>query len=265
MLKAVILDWAGTAVDYGSCAPAAVFLDVLFRHGVEITMEQARQPMGFPKKGHLQAILQMESVAERWRQVHGRQPNEADVESLYAEFIPLQTACLKDYADVIPGVIEAVAACRQLGMKIGSTTGYTAEMMEILTAEARRQGYETDCVIVPSQVSVGRPAPFMCWQVLAQLNVYPPSAAVKVGDTIVDIEEGLNAGMWAVGVAKTGNELGLSEREILALSAEELQLRLEQAYLRLSNAGAHLVIDSVADLPHAIAEINQRLSRGEKP
>lgn len=265
MLKAVILDWAGTAVDYGSCAPAAVFLDVLFRHGVEITMEQSRQPMGLPKKDHLQAILQMESVAERWRQIHNRYPNEADVELLYAEFIPLQTACLKDYSEVIPGVIEAVEACRQLGMKIGSTTGYTAEMMEIVTAEARRQGYAPDCVVVPSQVSVGRPAPFMCWQVLTELNVYPPFAAVKLGDTTVDIEEGLNAGMWAVGVAKTGNELGLTEREVLALPREELQSRLEQAYQRLSNAGAHLVIDSVADLPHAVAEINQRLSRGEKP
>lgn len=265
MLKAVILDWAGTTVDYGSCAPAAVFLDVFYRHGVEITMEQARQPMGLPKKDHLRAIFEMDSVARAWEQANGQQPGKADVEALYQEFIPLQTACLKDYAEVIPGVIEAVTACRQLGMKIGSTTGYTAEMMEILTAEARQQGYEPDCIVVPSQVPAGRPAPFMCWQVLTQLGIYPPAAAVKAGDTTVDIEEGLNAGMWTIGVAKTGNELGLSEREILVLPAEELQAKLEQAYKRLSQAGAHLVIDSVANLPHAIAEINQRLLRGEKP
>lgn len=265
MLKAVIFDWAGTTVDYGSCAPAAVFLDVFFRHGMEITMEQAREPMGLPKKDHLRAVFAMEAVSAAWRQVNGRQPNESDVEALYEEFVPLQTACLKDYAEVIPGVIEAVAVCRQNGLKIGSTTGYTAEMMEILTAEARRQGYEPDCVVVPSQVPVGRPAPFMSWQVLTHLGVYPPATAVKVGDTIADIEEGLNAGMWTIGVAKTGNELGLSEREVLALPAEELQEKLERAYQRLSQAGAHLVIDGVANLPHAIAEINQRLARGEKP
>ena len=66
-LKAVILDWAGTVVDYGSCAPAGVFVEVFARHAVPITMQQARAPMGSEKRAHIAAVAAMPEVAEAWR------------------------------------------------------------------------------------------------------------------------------------------------------------------------------------------------------
>ncbi|MDX2030328.1 MAG: phosphonoacetaldehyde hydrolase [Blastocatellia bacterium] len=264
-LKAAILDWAGTTVDFGSCAPAAVFLDVFFRRGLEITMEQAREPMGLPKKDHIRAISELPAVAAAWERIHGKRPTEADIDSMYAEFVPLQMACLRDYSELIPGVIEAIRALRERGMKIGSTTGYTEEMMAVLAEEARRQGYRPDCIVVPSQVPAGRPHPYMCWRVATELQVYPPAALVKVGDTIADIYEGLNAGMWTVAFAMTGNELGLGPEEAGRLTSEEWRTRRTAAHARLTRAGAHVVVDGIADLPAAVEEINQRLSRGEKP
>jgi len=264
-LKAVIFDWAGTTIDYGSCAPATVFLDLFHRRGLELTVDQVRAPMGLPKKDHIRAILQMEVVISAWQERYGNVPNETDVEVLYQDYLPLQISSIQNFTDLIPGTTDAVSSCRAAGLKIGSTTGYTMEMMQILAKEARHQGFEPDCIVVPSQVPAGRPHPFMCWQAAMQLQVYPPASIVKVGDTVADIQEGLNAGMWTIGVTKTGNEIGLRESEIAQLPEAELRERLDRAYQRLAQAGAHLLIDGVADLKFGFAEIDDRLSHGEHP
>ena len=65
----------------------------------------------------------------------------------------------------------------------------------------------------------------MIYRLMEELNVCPPGAVVKVGDTIADIESGLNAGVWSVGVTQTGNMLGLSEKECTELSLDELNDR----------------------------------------
>lgn len=264
-VQAAIFDWAGTTVDFGSRAPAGVFVDVFGRHGVEITMEQAREPMGTYKRVHLQRLLAMPSIARRWEAVHGRPSNEEDLETLFHEFIPLQVACLADYADVIPGCLETMAALRARGIKIGSTTGYNGEMMAVLSVEAKRRGYEPDAMVCMSDVPAGRPAPWMCLENAKRLGVFPLEAIVKVDDTTPGIDEGLNGGMWTIGIAKTGNELGLTEPEIAALPPDDYARLIQRAYARLAAAGAHYVVDGVADILPCIDDIERRLAAGEKP
>ena len=264
-LKAVILDWAGTTMDYGCYAPTVVFIEVYKRHGVDITMQEARQPMGAHKKVHIRKISQIPTVAQKWQQIHVRQCTEDDVEKMFAEFIPLQLACLADYADLIPGTVEAVQKFRSRGLKIGSTTGYMREMMDLLLEDAKKRGYEPDSTVCAADVPAGRPEPWMCFRNAENLGVYPTEAIVKIGDTLPDIYEGLNAGMWTSGLAKTGNELGLNEKEIEALPADELQRRLETAYARMYEAGAHYVVDGIWDCDKILDDINARLERGEKP
>lgn len=264
-LKAVIFDWAGTTVDYGCFSPAAVFIRVFKSQGVTITLEQARAPMGLMKRDHLRAIAQMPAVAAQWQAVHGRACAEADVDAMFAEFVPAQVACLADFADPIPGVPEVVAELRRRGLKIGSTTGYTREMMAVLVPEAARRGYAPDAWACSTDVPAGRPAPWMAFQNAQALGVYPLEALVKIGDTVPDIDEGLNAGMWTVGVALTGNEMGLAEAEAAALSADERRARLRPIYEKFYRAGAHAVVDSVAECLPALDEIQARVARGEKP
>ncbi len=264
-LKAVILDWAGTTMDYGCYAPAVVFIEVYKRHGVDITMQEARQPMGAHKKVHIRKISQIPTVAQKWQDVHTRPCTEDDVEKMFAEFIPLQLACLADYADLIPGTVEAVQKFRSRGLKIGSTTGYMREMMELLLEEAKKRGYEPDSTVCAADVPAGRPEPWMCFRNAENLGVYPTEAIVKIGDTLPDIYEGLNAGMWTIGLAKTGNELGLNEKEIEALPVDELERRLQTAYSRMNEAGAHYVVDGIWDCDKILDDINARLERGQKP
>jgi phosphonoacetaldehyde hydrolase len=252
-------------MDYGCYAPAVVFVEVYKRKGVEISMEEAREPMGVHKLVHIRKISQIPSVARRWQEVHGRPCTEEDVERMFEEFVPLQLACLAQYAELIPGTLEVVAELRKRGIKIGSTTGYTREMMNLLSAEARERGYAPDSTVCATDVPAGRPEPWMCLGNAENLGVYPMEACVKIGDTLPDIEEGLNAGMWTIGLAKSGNELGLNEEEIAALPADQLQARLGRAYQRMAEVGAHFVVDTIADVLSVIDRIHQQLAAGERP
>jgi phosphonoacetaldehyde hydrolase len=184
-VRAVVFDWAGTTVDYGCCAPTEVFRRVFAEAGVEITVQEARGPMGAYKKDHIRAILEMPAVISRWQAAHGRAPVEEDVERLYGRFEPLQIACVADYADLIPGTQDTVAALRARGIRIGSSTGYTAAMMEPLVAAARERGYEPDATVTMSDVPAGRPAPWMIFENARRLDVYPLEAVVVVDDTPV--------------------------------------------------------------------------------
>jgi phosphonoacetaldehyde hydrolase len=264
-VQALILDWAGTTMDFGCMAPAVVFIEVYKRQQVPISMEEARLPMGAHKRVHIAKISQIDSVRERWHEAHGRLPIEADVDAMFADFVPLQLECLSDYSDLIPGTLEVIEACRGRGIKIGSTTGYLTEMMEINRRDAERQGYAPDATVCASDVPAGRPYPFMCLQNVIDLEVSPMEACVKVDDTVPGVEEGLNAGMWTIGLAISGNEVGLPRGEWEALPEDEKQSKRERAYGRMRGCGADYVVDTIADLMPCLDDIEARLARGEKP
>lgn len=264
-VRLVVFDLAGTTVDYGSRAPAGAFIELFARHGLQVTEAQARGPMGKHKRDHIRCMLQEEALRAQWRTRRGADWTEADVEALFAEFVPLQLSCLPRYADVIPGVAETVQAVRARGIAIAATTGYNREMTDLVLAAAAPQGFVPDWSCCASEVPAGRPAPWMVFACMQQANVYPPAAVVKVGDTVADVAEGLSAGVWSIGVAKTGNMLGLSATEVAALPGPELERRLQAARAILAGAGAHAVIDAVADLMPVLLDIEARVGRGERP
>ncbi|MBI3786101.1 MAG: phosphonoacetaldehyde hydrolase, partial [Deltaproteobacteria bacterium] len=150
-------------------------------------------------------------------------------------------------------------------IKIGSCTGYVTEMMAVLVPAAAAKGFCPDAWVCASDVPTARPSPLMALLNLIRLDVGPVQACVKVGDTVADVEEGLNAGMWSVAVTLSGNEVGLTADELSALGRDERDKRRALAADKLARAGAHYVIDSVADLPSTIEDIDARLARGEAP
>ncbi len=264
-LEAVVFDWAGTTVDHGCLAPVASFIEVFRRRGVALTVAEARAPMGTHKRLHIELLTRMETVAERWRTVHGRLPTSDDVDAMFEELVPLQISCLERYSEPIEGCVQMVEALRGRGLKIGSTTGFTREMMEVLVPAARRRGYWPDVTVSASDVPAGRPYPFMCLKNVIDLKVSSVEACVKVDDTIVGVEEGLNAGMWTVGVVMTGNEMGLQKADLDALDPELREVLAARAHARMEKAGAHYVIDGVADLLPCLLDIELRMARGEHP
>ncbi len=264
-LRAVVLDWAGTVVDFGSKAPMGVFQRAFATFGVDITIAEARGPMGMAKRDHIAAVIRLPRIAARWEKVHGHAPGDSDIDKIYQVFVPLNVEVVTDYAGLIPGTAETIARLRALGLKIGSTTGYTREIMAPLLPKAAEQGFKPDNVVCAGDLSAGRPTPLMMYKTFLDLDVWPAWRVVKVDDTEVGLEEGLNAGSWTVGVALTGNAFGLDEAETDALSEPEYEARYAEAVARLTRAGAHYVIDSVADLIEVLDEIEGRLAHGERP
>lgn len=264
-LKAVILDWAGTTVDHGSLAPIRVLQKVFADRGIEISEEEARRDMGILKKDHVRALLGIPRIAHEWRNRYQQDPAEDAVESLFADFIPQQISCLAECSSVISGVADAVERLRRRGLKIGSTTGYTRPMLDVLLPHAANQGYAPDCALCPDDVGGGRPLPWMIYENAVRMQVYPLEKIVKIGDTISDIEEGLNAGTWAIGVSQTGNMVGLSEQDWRALPDTERATHLQDARRKLLAAGAHYVVDTLAELDQVLDQIEVRLDAGEHP
>jgi phosphonoacetaldehyde hydrolase len=264
-IKAVVLDWAGTVVDHGSRAPMGAFVRAFAAFGVAISVADARAPMGLPKWDHIMAVGTLPHVSAAWAARHGHAFGAADADRLFALFEPMTVAAVRDHADLIPGAVQAVAACRARGLAIGSTTGYTRPIMQELLPLAAAQGYAPDCLVCAGDLAAGRPTPLMMYRCFADLGVFPPEAVVKVDDTAPGIAEGLAAGTWTVGVALTGNEAGLSAEELAALDEAARAPLRARACAVLREAGAHWVIDSLADLPPLLDEIEARLERGEAP
>lgn len=262
-IQMIVFDWAGTTTDYGGVAPSMVFDRVFREEGLCLTKEEINAPMGMEKKAHIRALLSSPSGDRQWKERYGTSWTEEDVERLYEKFEGILYQMVSEYSVPIPGVVETVRQLREQGLKIGSTTGYTSQMMTQVLPRAAELGYEADCVVTPDVTGASRPTPFMLYECMRQLNVYPPCAVVKVGDTVVDIQEGKNAGAWSIGILTGSNLLGLTRDEYEAMEPGELARRKQEAAEHYKQAGADLVIDSIRDLPAAVAELNRRMAEKE--
>lgn len=254
--EAVIFDWAGTTVDYGCFAPVRAFQEAFKEFGIEPTMDETRKPMGMLKHDHINTMLHMNRIARAWEDAHGSAPTDADVDAVYSHFEPKLLSILDGFADPKPGVVDAVAALRAAGIKIGSTTGYTDKMMEIVVPKAAENGYAPDFWISPDGTNgFGRPYPYMVFRNLEKLGVTDVRKAAKVGDTLSDIREGKNAGVFTVGVTEGSSQMALSEDEFNALSEADKAAARSAARDAFVNAGADAVIDTMAELPTLLAQI----------
>ncbi|MGE7892380.1 phosphonoacetaldehyde hydrolase [Bacillus cereus] len=257
-IEAVIFDWAGTTVDYGCFAPLEVFMKIFQKRGVEITAAEARKPMGLLKIDHVRALTEMPRIADEWKGVFGQLPTEADIHEMYEEFEEILFSILPSYATPIDEVKEVIASLRERGIKIGSTTGYTREMMEIVAKEAALQGYKPDFLVTPDDVPAGRPYPWMCYKNAMELGVYPMNLMIKVGDTVSDMKEGRNAGMWTVGVILGSSELGLTEEEVESMDSVELREKIEIVRNRFVENGAHFTIETMQELENVMEHIEKQ-------
>jgi phosphonoacetaldehyde hydrolase len=249
----VIFDWAGTMVDFGCCAPVAAMAEVFARRNVAIDEAVIRADMGKAKGDHVRAILARPAVIDDWSAAQGAAPKDSDAEAMMQELGPLMRDAAAQAAELIPGAADAVATLRAAGLKVASSTGYTREMMAPVLARAAAQGYAPDHLVCAGETPAGRPSPLMIYKACAELGVWPFARVVKVDDAEAGIEEGRAAGCFTVGVAASGNAVGLTRAAFEVLSPDDRAARVAEAAARLTAAGADLVIDTVADLPAALA------------
>jgi len=257
-ISCVIMDWAGTAVDFGCFAPLNAFLKVFSEEkGIDITYRQAREPMGLLKIDHIKAILNMLEVNEKFRARYGRDWNMEDVNEMYVSFEKHLFASLSNFTTPIPGVLDTIKELRESGIKIGSTTGYTQAMMDVVRPGAAAKGYVVDNLVTPDNLPAGRPAPYMIYKNMIDLAIPSVDNVVKVGDTIADIKEGVNAKVWSIGIITGSNEMGITEEEYNRHTPDELAALKQEVRERMMAAGAHFVLDNITELPACIEKINR--------
>jgi len=235
-IEAIILDWAGTTVDYGCFAPVNAFIAAFEAFGIKVGIKETRTPMGLPKRKHIEKMLEN----------MGRSYTQEDVDKIYERFEPALFEVLAKHTDPLPGVIETVKHIREMEIKIGSTTGYTKAMMDVVVPAAKEKGYAPDCIICPEDAGgLGRPYPYMIWRNLEKLGILSIRSTLKIGDTEVDMQEGKNAGCLCVGVLKGSSMLALLENEDIS----------RKKYIE---AGADYVIEDISALPALIESLNQK-------
>ncbi len=266
-VKGVVLDWSGTIADAYVLAPAVVFVEAFKNQGVEVSMLEARGPMGLRKDLHIKAMSQDPVISERWKSVHGKAPTQKDVDRMFADFVPMQLKVLRKYTTLLPGAAKCSKELRKRGIKIGSSTGFLRAMVEILAADAKKQGFVMDAAVAGDDVVHGaRPKPFMVFRNMDLMDVHPVQSIVKVDDTTSGIGEALEAGCWGVGVSLYSNYMNINSlAEAAKMSKKEIARRNGLTKEILQKAGAHYVVDSIAELPKVIDDINKRLARGERP
>ena len=244
--EAIIFDWAGTTVDYGCFAPVQAFMEIFKEDGITPTMEETRKPMGMLKWDHIKTMLSMERIREEFKRIHGRDFTDQDVDEMHEKFAASLMKILDQFSDPKDYGVDTVAKLRDAGLMIGSTTGYTDAMMEIVTKEAAKAGHKPDCWFSPNSTGhMGRPYPYMIFKNMEALKVTGVDKVMKVGDTLSDIREGKNAGVFTVGIIEGSSEMGLTKEEYAALSPEEREAKVKAVTKRYMDAGADAVVQDI--------------------
>ncbi|PQZ91272.1 MULTISPECIES: phosphonoacetaldehyde hydrolase [Pseudomonas] len=264
-VQAVILDWAGTVVDFGSFAPTQIFVEAFAEFDVQVSIEEARGPMGMGKWDHIRTLCNQPQVAERYRAVFGRTPTDDDVTAIYQRFMPLQIEKIAEHSALIPGALDTVTRLRRQGIKIGSCSGYPKQVMDNVVALAATNGYTADHVVATDEVPNGRPWPAQALANVIALGIDDVAACVKVDDTVPGILEGRRAGMWTVALTCSGNALGLTYAQFRALDNPTRAHERTRIEAMFAGSRPHYLIDTINDLPNVIADINARLILGEMP
>ncbi|RKD27173.1 phosphonoacetaldehyde hydrolase [Caminicella sporogenes DSM 14501] len=265
-VEGVIFDWAGTTVDFGCIAPINAFIEIFKMVGIDITLEEAREPMGMLKRDHIKTILQMPRISKLWEKKYGKSFDEKDINKLYSKFEKILMESLSQYTDPIPYVLETVEFLREQGIKIGSTTGYTNNMMKIVVKGAKDKGYSPDFWVTPDTTkSYGRPYPYMIFRNMEALGLLTTWKVVKVGDTVADIKEGVNSGVWSVGVAVGSSQMGVNIEQFNSLSKEDKMNMVQKVKEVFLKAGADFVVENMSELPMLIEKINILIGEGKRP
>lgn len=255
VIELVVCDLAGTTVDQGSTTPIRGFDKVFSKRGLRYTIAEITGPMGRKKDDHIREVFAIPHIAEQWKAKFGHLPDENDVQELHKEFVAVDSVIIPQTSTPIAGVPEALRTLKAKGVKIAFSTGYPRVLADLCLKNLRDANVPNDFDISADEVPAGRPAPHMLLQALVATHGKSVKNSLAIGDTEADIRAANNAGFIAVGVRKTGMLVGLNAEESAALPAAELQARVAAAEKKLFEFGADHVIDSTADLPALIADI----------
>ncbi|ACT94310.1 HAD-IA family hydrolase [Dyadobacter fermentans] len=193
-IELVVFDMAGTTVRDRNFVGIA-FQQAMRSQGYDIAIENVNPLMGYEKPLAIKMMLEV-------REPDKSKITESLVDSIHTHFVNGMIDFYKTTDEIapLPNVEETFAALRAEGVKIALNTGFSRNIADVIVD---RLGWadRIDCLVASDEVPYGRPYPDMIRKIMAALGVTPAENVAKVGDTEVDINEGINAGCkYVIGV-----------------------------------------------------------------
>ena len=258
-VEAIVFDLAGTLIDFGSLAPSQVLIELFDRFGIKITRKQAIGPMGIEKRAHIKALLTTRKINSQWRKKFKSKPTDKDIDKLFKLFNPELKKIIKKHSKFISGSKKTLDFIKNKKIKIGINTGYSEEILKMILPELKKQKFIPDVSYSSSNTKIGRPSAEIIYKIFSDLNITKGSNCIKIDDTIPGLQEGLNAGMWVVGVIFSGNEFGKNEYEFNKLTYKEKLKFKKKISHKFKKIGVHYVIDTIKDLPKIIERVENKI------
>ena len=194
LTELVVFDMAGTTVKDKNYVGIA-FHEAMKSYGYEVAVEEINPIMGYEKPLAIRMMLEKHEIGKD-------RITDVLVNDIHSEFVERMINFYSTTNEIapLPDVEETFAALKEDGIKIALNTGFSRDIADVIIG---RLGWESkiDYLIASDEVEHGRPYPDMIRKIMAELDIDSPEKVVKVGDTEVDINEGINAGCkYVIGI-----------------------------------------------------------------
>jgi phosphonoacetaldehyde hydrolase len=198
--SAVIFDLSGVLVDFGVHVPVMAINRAFNNHGIYIPYKNIRSSLGMNQENHIKLLCNYTKCSEKFESIYTDYQNELIVLNYSPEFTtPLN------------GAVKATNMLRDQGYKVGITTFYNKNVFSVIDKNIKHHGIHYDTVVCNNDVILGKPEPFMLYKVMNRFNL-PANKCIKVGESNLNIYEGLNAKVDTINVIDSSNNMGVDEQ-----------------------------------------------------
>jgi len=217
-IKLVIFDIAGTVIEDAGQVPEA-FTTALRAHEIEVTNDAIREMRGASKREVIKRFVERQG---------GNEANVFDrTEEIYNSFrSTLAGLYERNGVREIAGATETFAWLQQRGVRVALNTGFDRTITELLLNSMHWNGSLINSIVCGDDVLQGRPAPDLIFKAMERSEVDSVKHVANVGDTVLDLQAGQNAGVPTnIGVlsgAHTREQLEREPHTHLLLSVAEL-------------------------------------------
>ena len=263
MIRCVIFDLGGTLIDKYSMSPLVNLRKAFAFQYVNLCNSLITKDMGMKKLDHIYSLSKEDDFKSQFKQVYGRQHEENDLHDIYNIFCSLQRQSLRNNVELIPEAKKAIDYLKEKDIKIGITTGFSKDQMNIALDLLKKHDIIPDASVSSTCFNhPSRPHPHMIHHLMGELNVTDPNKILKVDDTSVGIQEGKNARCLTAGVARWSINMNVtSEEENKDLTDETLKEKLNKSRNILLDEEPTYLINTLDELKYCIDPLYLNLKK----
>ena len=235
--SAVIFDLSGVLVDFGMHAPVLAVSRAFRNENIHIPENNIRQNIYKNQQFYIKSLCNFNNCSYKYDYIYNDYLNELIILNNSPEF-----------NEPINGAVNTMKILKEQGFKIGITTFYNNNVFNIIDKSFKRNGLLYDSVVCNNEVLLGTPEPFMLYKISNRLKV-PTNKCIKIGESRLNILEGLNAKVDTINVIDSSNTMGYDE-QIFDDTCEQIKMckRIQIINNLMDDVLPKYFISTVADI-----------------